>query len=171
MKTDKRGEQKYRKGYKKMKAAIFIVDTGMYKAKAESAAAAAMKRMLVQVGFEVKAVGALPQEKALVSSVLRKLADTGAVDLILTTGACGYRASDCAPDALAEAADRLLPGIPEAVRAYMIRYSKKALLDRSAAGIRKKTLIVNFPDSAKAAKEGLEYILLELVQIVETMKI
>ena len=63
MKTDKRGEQKYRKGYKKMKAAIFIVDTGMYKAKAESAAAAAMKRMLVQVGFEVKAVGALHRKK------------------------------------------------------------------------------------------------------------
>ena len=68
-------------------------------------------------------------------------------------------------------ADRLLPGIPEAVRAYTLRYTKKVILDRSTAGIRNKTLIVNLPDSAKAAKEGLEYILPELVQVVETMQV
>ena len=39
-----------------MRAAIFTIDSGIYKAKAESAAASALKRMLEQVGFEVKAV-------------------------------------------------------------------------------------------------------------------
>ena len=154
-----------------MKAAIFTLDTGMYKAKEESPAAAVLKRMLVQVGFEVKAAGVLPQEKAIAASVFCRLADTKAVDLILTTGACGYREKDCAPDAFMASADRLLPGIPEAVRAYTLRYTKKVILDRSTAGIRNKTLIVNLPDSAKAAKEGLEYILPELVQVVETMQV
>ena len=46
-----------------MKAAIFTIDSGIYKAKAESAAASALKRMLEQVGFEVKAAGVLPQER------------------------------------------------------------------------------------------------------------
>ena len=58
-----------------MKAAIFTIDTGKYKAKAESAAATALKRMLVQVGFEVKAAGVLPQEKEVLASVIRQLAD------------------------------------------------------------------------------------------------
>ena len=36
-----------------MRAAIFAIDTGAYKAKAESAAATALKRLLEQAGFEV----------------------------------------------------------------------------------------------------------------------
>ena len=154
-----------------MRAAIFTLDTGAYKAKAESAAATALKRMLEHVGFEVRAASVLPQERAVLASVLKQLADSGSVDLILTTGAVEYRERDCAPDALADVADRLLPGIPEALRAYNIRYSKKIILDRSAAGIRKKTLIINLPESAKMAKEDMEYILPEGVQVVETMSL
>ena len=154
-----------------MRAAIFTLDTGAYKAKAESAAATALKRMLEHVGFEVRAASVLPQERAVLASVLKQLADSGSVDLILTTGAVEYRERDCAPDALADVADRLLPGIPEALRAYNIRYSKKIILDRSAAGIRKKTLIINLPGSAKMAKEDMEYILPEVVQVVETMSL
>ena len=154
-----------------MRAAIFTIDTGVYKAKAESAAATALKRMLEHVGFEVRAASVLPQERAVLASVLKQLADSGSVDLILTTGAVEYRERDCAPDALADVADRLLPGIPEALRAYNIRYSKKIILDRSAAGIRKKTLIINLPESAKMAKEDMEYILPEVVQVVETMSL
>ena len=46
-----------------MRAAIFTIDSGIYKAKAESAAASALKRMLEQVGFELKAALVLPQER------------------------------------------------------------------------------------------------------------
>lgn len=152
-----------------MKAAIFTFDTKGYEEKAESVAASALKRMLEQVGFQVKAASFLPKKQRVAEGVLRQLCDTRAVDLILTTDACGYQEEDCAPVALKAVADRLLPGIPEAVRAYNIRYSKKSILDCCAAGIRKKTVIVNLPGSAKTAKEDLEYILPELVQVVETM--
>lgn len=150
-----------------MKAAIFTLDTGLYRARKESTAASALKRMLEQVGFEVKAAGVLPEDKKVLSAVMQRLADTEAVDLILTTGGVGIQKKDCAPDVVEEISDRLLPGIPEAVRAYNIRHTKKAILDRSAAGIRKHTLLVNLPESAKAAKESLEYILPELVYVVE----
>ena len=60
-----------------MKAAIFTLDTGAYKARAESAAASALKRMLEQVGFEVRAAGILPQNREVVASVIRKLAAYG----------------------------------------------------------------------------------------------
>ena len=73
-----------------MRAAIFTIDTGAYKAKAESAAATALKRLLEQVGFEVKAAGVLPQEKQVITAVISQLADSGSVELILTTGAVGY---------------------------------------------------------------------------------
>lgn len=154
-----------------MRAAIFAIDTGAYKAKAESAAATALKRLLEQVGFEVKAAGVLPQEREVVSSVIRQLSDSESVELILTTGAIGYMEEDCAAEAVADAAHRLLPGIPEALRAYNLRYSKKAILETMAAGIRSKTLIINLPESAKTAKEDMEYILPEVVQVVENISL
>ena len=127
--------------------------------------------MLEHVGFEVKAAGLLPQEKEVVAAVMRQLSDTGSVEMIITTGAVGYMEEDCAPDALTEVADRLLPGIPEALRAYNLRYSKKSMLERLQAGIRNRTLILNLPESAKTAKEDMEYILPELVQVVENLNI
>ena len=160
-----------KKGVQKMRAAIFTIDTGAYKAKAESAAATSLKRMLEHIGFEVKAAGVLPEEKDVLSSVIKQLSDNRSVELILTTGSVGYRSRDCAPDVLMETADRLLPGIPEALRAYNIRYSKKVILDRSAAGIRNRTLIINLPESAKTAKEDMEYILPEVVEVVESLSL
>ncbi len=153
-----------------MKAAIFTVSTRAYKAKQESAAGAAVKRVVEQVGFDVKA-GVLPEDRTVVEAVLRQLADTGSVQLILTVGATGLMKKNCAPDALIDAAERLLPGIPEAIRAYNIRYTKKVILDRSAAGIRNRTVMVNLPDSVKLAKQGIEYIMPELLQAVEMLNV
>ena len=103
-----------------MRAAIFTLDTGAYKAKAESAAATSLKRMLEHIGFEVKAAGVLPEEKDVLSSVIRQLSDNRSVELILTTGSVGYRSRDCAPDVLMETADRLLPGIAQNTNAYFL---------------------------------------------------
>ena len=105
------------------------------------------------------------------ATVFRQLADSGSVELIITTGATGYLGQDCAPKAVEEVAEQLIPGIPEALRAYNLRYSKKAMLDCMAAGIRKNTLIVNLPESAKTAKEDMEYILSEVVQVVESINL
>lgn len=151
-----------------MKAAVFTISMGAYKTKKVSPAGAAVKRVVEQIGFEAK-TGVLPDDKIVVEAVLRQLADAGTIQMILTVGSTGPSRRSCAPEALTEAVERLLPGIPEAVRAYNVRYSKKVILDRSAAGIRNKTVIVNLPDSVKLAKGGVEYILPELMQTVELL--
>lgn len=107
-----------------MKAAVFTISTGAYKSKKVSPAGAAVKRVVEQIGFETKA-GVLPNDKTVVEEVLRQLADEGTIQIILTVGSTGPSGRSCAPEALTEAAERLLPGIPEAVRAYNVRYSKK----------------------------------------------
>ena len=151
-----------------MKAAIFTISTSLYNAGGESETGAELRKMLEQVGFEVRAVKALPAERQLIGTVLKSLSDSGAVNLIITTGANGYTQNDCAPEAVTDVVDRLLPGIPEAIRSYSIRYSKKTILDRSVAGICGKTLIINLPEKTKAATENLDYILPELIRVVET---
>lgn len=153
-----------------MKAAIFTINTKLYQEKKDSPATVVLKRILEQEGLEVR-TGALPEEKDVISAVMKQLAKNHSVQLILTVGANGFQKQDCAPDALCDAANRLLPGIPEAMRAYHIRSSKRMVLDCSRAGICEDTLIVNLPGSSKLAKEGLEYVLPEIMQVVETLNL
>ena len=56
-------------------------------------------------------------------------------------------------------ADRNAPGIAEAMRAYSLSITPRAMLSRAASVLRGRTLIVNLPGSPKAVKEHLEYIL------------
>ena len=64
--------------------------------------------------------------------------------------------------AMLAVAERMVPGIPEAMRAYSLQFTKRTMLSRAASGIRKRTLIVNLPGSPKAVQECLEYILPQL---------
>ena len=50
-------------------------------------------------------------------------------------------------------------GIAEAIRAYSMQYTKRAMFSRAVSGIRKRTLIVNLPGSPKAVTEALEFLL------------
>ena len=104
-----------------MRTAIFTIDTESYEAKKKSAAGEALKRMLEQNRLEVKAAKVLPRDKEVVATVFRQLADSGSVELIITTGATGYLEQDCAPKAVEEVAEQLIPGIPEALRAYNLK--------------------------------------------------
>ncbi len=75
------------------------------------------------------------------------------------------------PKAVEEVAEQLIPGIPEALRAIISGIPRKQCSNCMAAGIRKNTLIVNLPESAKTAKEDMEYILSEVVQVVESINL
>ena len=58
-------------------------------------------------------------------------------------------------------------GIPEGMRAHMLTLTKRAMLNRAAAGIRGNVVIVNLPGKAGAVKECLGYILPEVMHAVE----
>ena len=62
-----------------------------------------------------------------------------------------------------------MPGIPEAMRAFSLTITKRAMLSRATAGIRKGTLIVNLPGSPKAVRECLEVIIEALGHGIEIL--
>ena len=76
---------------------------------------------------------------------------------------------DVTPEATLAVCDRNAPGIAEAIRTYSMTITKRAMLSRATAGIRKKTLIINLPGSPKAVKESLEYIIGALGHGIEIM--
>ena len=100
---------------------------------------------------------------------IKEIADENQAELILTTGGTGFSPRDVMPEATEDITERKVPGIPEAIRAYSMTITKRAMLSRATAGIRKKTLIINLPGSPKAVKESLEYIIGALDHGIEIM--
>lgn len=153
-----------------MRAAIITASTLGYKGEREDESGPYMKEVVEKAGFEVKVMKVLPDDRRILGEVMKRLADSHIVDLVLTTGGTGFSENDVTPEATLDIVERQVPGIPEAMRAYSMQFTKRAMLSRAAAGIRKKTLIVNFPGSPKALKESLNYILPELVHGVEILQ-
>ena len=118
--------------------------------------------MVREAGYEVVWQKVLPDDQAMLEEAMKEICDEGKADLLLTTGGTGFSPRDVMPEATLAVCERAVPGIPEAMRAYSMQFTKRAMLTRSAAGIRKQTLIVNMPGSPKAVTECLEYILPEL---------
>ena len=85
-----------------------------------------------------------------------ELADSGRVDLILTTGGTGIGPRDNTPEATLAVADSVIPGIAEEMRRKGLEKTPTAVLSRGIAATRAKTLIVNLPGSPKGAAESLE---------------
>lgn len=93
---------------------------------------------------EVISYKLLPDDRAAIGGELRRLCDEDLADVVFTTGGTGFSPRDMTP---------------EAMRAYSAQKTNRAMLSRAAAGIRRKTLIVNLPGSPKAVRECLEVIL------------
>ena len=113
-------------------------------------------------GYDVSGYSLLADEQAGIENKFRRVCDQGLADLILTTGGTGFSPRDCMPEATLAVAERLVPGIAEAMRAQSMAITKRALLSRAVSAIRGKTLIINLPGSPKAARENLSFIISEL---------
>lgn len=106
-------------------------------------------------GYEVVVRSVVPDETDRIAGKLARWADSGEVDVILTTGGTGLTARDVTPDATEAVADRLAPGIAEALRSSAGPRFPRAWLSRGVAGTRGRTLIVNLPGSTGGVTDGL----------------
>ncbi len=139
-------------------AVITSSDSG-YRGEREDKSGPAIAEMMQEAGYAVTGITLLPDDRKMLADTMAEICDTGAADLILTTGGTGFSPRDVMPEATLDICERLVPGIPEAMRAYSLTITRRAMLSRAAAGIRKQTLIINMPGSPKAVRECLEYIL------------
>ena len=97
----------------------------------------------------------VPDETSLIAGKISRWADSGEVDVILTTGGTGLAARDVTPEATVAVLERDAPGIAEAIRARAAPKLPRAWLSRGVAGTRGPTLIVNLPGSTSGVQDGL----------------
>jgi molybdenum cofactor synthesis domain-containing protein len=106
-------------------------------------------------GYEVAVRSVVPDETDRIAGKLVRWADSGEVDVILTTGGTGLTRRDVTPEATAAVLDRSAPGIAEALRSRAAAAFPRAWLSRGVAGTRGRTLIVNLPGSPGGVRDGL----------------
>ena len=75
-----------------------------------------IRRITEEQGFEVVSAEILPDGIEPLKGRLIEICDQYTADLILTTGGTGFSERDLTPEATLEAAERLAPGISEAMR-------------------------------------------------------
>lgn len=141
---------------------IITVSDRASKGEYEDKSGLVIKELVEAAGMEVVDYIIVPDEKSQIAKKLLHFSDQRQVDLVFTTGGTGFSKRDVTPEATKQVVEREVPGIGEALRAYSLTITPKAMLSRQTAGIRGNTLIINLPGSPKACKENIEYILTPL---------
>ena len=109
---------------------------------------------LTKLGYELKDPIVIPDNVSQIQAAI-ELSLAGNVDLIVTTGGTGVSPHDVTPEATAPLIKKLLPGIPEAFRAYSRDRVPTTDLSRGLAGVTGSSLIINLPGSPGGVKDGL----------------
>jgi len=155
-----------------IRAGILTVSDAGSRGEREDTSGAAIRELLVGIGGEVARYEVVPDERDQIAATLGAWCDASDVDLnlILTTGGTGLAARDITPEATLDIAERLAPGIAEAMRVEGMRHTPKAMLSRAVAAIRGRTLIINLPGSEKGVRESLGAVLDVLPHAVELLQ-
>lgn len=141
------------------KIAVLTVSDKCSKGQREDKSGKIIQEVVKNLPGEVVKYEVIPDEPEMIKERLINYCDKVKVDLVLTDGGTGFTARDFTPEATKEVIERVVPGIPEAMRTLCLNLTKRAMLSRGISGIRGKTLIVNLPGSSRGAKESLEAIL------------
>ncbi|HXR12780.1 MAG TPA: MogA/MoaB family molybdenum cofactor biosynthesis protein [Gaiellaceae bacterium] len=130
---------------------MLTVSDRVSRGEAEDTSGATLDELLRAEGYDVER-RVVPDERDEIAAALRELAQR--VRLVLTTGGTGVAPRDVTPEATLAVVDRLVPGIPEALRAGSAAKTPHALLSRGVAGIAGGTLLVNLPGSPGGCRDG-----------------
>jgi molybdopterin adenylyltransferase len=135
----------------------------------EDTSGQAIKEIFLELGFSLARYEVVPDEKEIIAARLAEWADSGEVDLVITTGGTGLGPRDVTPEATQSVIARPVPGISEAMRQAGLRQTPMAMLSRGVSGLRGNCLIVNLPGSPRAVRECLESVVDVIPHALETL--
>lgn len=138
-----------------LRLAVLTISDAASRGERTDTSGAAIRDWAERRGYTVVEQALIPDDAQLIGERLRRLADGGQADLILTTGGTGFTERDVTPEATRSVIERNAPGVAEALRSRGADSTPTAWLSRGVAGIRKRTLVVNLPGSTSGVADGL----------------
>ncbi|MFZ0582333.1 MAG: MogA/MoaB family molybdenum cofactor biosynthesis protein [Candidatus Acidiferrales bacterium] len=152
-----------------MRVAILTVSDSVASQKHQDSSGPAVAGRCRDLGWQIAHTSVLPDDRDAIAAFLKTTADAKETDLILTTGGTGVGPRDVTPEATIAAAERLIPGFAEQMRAEGLKKTPRAILSRAVAAIRGTTIIVNLPGSPRGAVESLDAIASLLPHAIEVL--
>ncbi|MGC1637178.1 MAG: MogA/MoaB family molybdenum cofactor biosynthesis protein [Candidatus Acidiferrales bacterium] len=152
-----------------MRVAILTVSDSVASQKHQDSSGPAVAGRCRDLGWQIAHTSVLPDDRDAIAAFLKTTADAKETDLILTTGGTGVGPRDVTPEATIAAAERLIPGFAEQMRADGLKKTPRAILSRAVAAIRGTTIIVNLPGSPRGAVESLDAIASLLPHAIEVL--
>lgn len=135
-------------------AVVITISDSASRGEREDRSGPAVVAEIEKLGGRIAATEILPDDRDLISDKLRKYADSGDVNIILTTGGTGFAPRDNTPEATLAVIEKEAPGLAELMRFRSLDETPLAPLSRAVCGIRGRTLIVNLPGSTRGAVQN-----------------
>ena len=150
-----------------VRAAVVTVSTSKASGRGEDESGPVLVALARGLGAEIAGTDLVPDDREQIEARLVYWSDARGCELVLTTGGTGVAPSDVTPEATRAVIEREAPGIPEAMRAASREQTRHWMLSRGLAGIRGRTLIVNFPGSPASIDQAAEPLRAALPHAVE----
>jgi molybdenum cofactor synthesis domain-containing protein len=141
-----------------MRVAVITISDSVSQGKSEDRSGPAVAGRCKDLGWEVVSAHVVADDRIGIEKLLTAQADSGAVNLVVTTGGTGIGPRDTTPEATAAVCSRLIPGFAELMRSTGLQVTRRAVMSRAVVGVRSQSIIVNLPGSPKGAVESLDAI-------------
>ncbi|HUG53579.1 MAG TPA: MogA/MoaB family molybdenum cofactor biosynthesis protein [Vicinamibacteria bacterium] len=139
---------------KNIQAVVITVSDSAASGRRPDASGPEACRLLREAGLTVGPPVVVPDERGQIAAALQDAVARAA--LVVTTGGTGLGPRDVTPEATRDVIEREAPGLAELLRAHGLRQTPMAALSRGVAGVAGSSLVINFPGSPRAVRDGLE---------------
>ena len=150
--------------------AILTISTSGARGEREDTGGQAIRDKLPAPDYQEVRYEVVADDAETITGRFSEWADSGEVDLIVSTGGTGMGRRDVTPEAARQSMDREVPGMAETMRAQTLQFTPMAMLSRSVVGIRGHTLIITLPGSPRGVGECLDVILPVLPHAIELLQ-
>jgi molybdenum cofactor biosynthesis protein MoaC len=150
-------------------SSIIVYSDAVKVGKKQDTAGQAVLTKLQKLGIENADYQIIGQENDLLNDTLQTQIAKG-TKLVIVVGGTGIGAQDNSPEIVKQLIDFEIPGIAEAARTYGQERTSLAMLSRSVAGIKDKTLLLALPGSTQGARESMDALFPSLLHIFRSLK-